>query len=189
MIISSPNRSQLEQKLEQATEKGKAAEKEYLDAVNNANQIAREVFQNHLPPLLDELQDIEFQRQGTLLGALNVLSSLQVRYANLFLWGRLLSFFLLLHRKRMLRSCKKSLATWRRLCGNTYHQRRTTPSGLRLSHRRVPSLRSLSLSSGWYRLTHPSLTTNSHFSLACSLVTPTRSQIGSAHRPSSPVGR
>ena len=69
---------QLEQKLEQATEKGKAAEKEYMDAVNNANQIAREVFQNHLPPMLDELQDIEFQREGTLLGALNVLSSLQV---------------------------------------------------------------------------------------------------------------
>lgn len=55
-----------------------------MDAVNNANQIAREVFQNHLPPMLDELQDIEFQREGTLLGALNVLSSLQVRLLLVF---------------------------------------------------------------------------------------------------------
>lgn len=45
-----------EQRLEQAQEKGKAAEKEYLDAVNLANGLARDVFQNHLPPMLDVLQ-------------------------------------------------------------------------------------------------------------------------------------
>ena len=44
---------QAEQRLEQAQEKGKVAEKEYVDAVNLANQLARDVYQSHLPPLLD----------------------------------------------------------------------------------------------------------------------------------------
>ncbi len=45
--------SQAEQKVEQAMEKGKAEEREYLNAVTHANELFAEVFQRHLPPILD----------------------------------------------------------------------------------------------------------------------------------------
>lgn len=49
-------------KASQLTEKAKAAEAAYQKAVDTANEVTKETFSTHLPPVLDSLQQLEEER-------------------------------------------------------------------------------------------------------------------------------
>jgi len=56
------NEKRAGQKATQLTEKGKATETAYQKAVDTANDVAKETFGTHLPPVLDALQALEEER-------------------------------------------------------------------------------------------------------------------------------
>jgi len=56
------NEKRASQKATQLTEKGKAAEAAYQKAVDTANEVAKETFTTHLPPIIDSLQQLEEER-------------------------------------------------------------------------------------------------------------------------------
>lgn len=56
------NEKRAAQKATQLTEKGKAAEAAYQKAVDTANDVAKETFGTHLPPIIDSLQQLEEER-------------------------------------------------------------------------------------------------------------------------------
>eukprot|EP00026_Physarum_polycephalum_P009703 Phypoly_transcript_09837.p1 GENE.Phypoly_transcript_09837~~Phypoly_transcript_09837.p1 ORF type:complete len:271 (+),score=96.37 Phypoly_transcript_09837:449-1261(+) len=56
------NEKKAAQKVAQLTEKGKAAEAAYQKAVDTANDVAKETFGTHLPPVIDSLQALEEER-------------------------------------------------------------------------------------------------------------------------------
>jgi len=56
------NEKRAAQKATQLTERGKAAEAAYQKAVDTANDVTKETFGTHIPPVLDALQQLEEER-------------------------------------------------------------------------------------------------------------------------------
>jgi len=56
------NEKRASQRATQLTEKAKAAETAYQKAVDNANEVSKETFGTHLPPVIDALQQLEEER-------------------------------------------------------------------------------------------------------------------------------
>jgi len=56
------NEKRAAQKAAQLAEKGKAAEAAYQKAVDTANEVTKETFTTHIPPVLDTLQQLEEER-------------------------------------------------------------------------------------------------------------------------------
>jgi hypothetical protein len=56
------NEKRANQKAAQLTDKGKAAEAAYQKAVDTANDVAKETYGTHLPPVIDALQALEEER-------------------------------------------------------------------------------------------------------------------------------
>jgi len=56
------NEKRANQRATQLTEKAKAAEAAYQKAVDNANEVSKETFGTHLPPVIDALQQLEEER-------------------------------------------------------------------------------------------------------------------------------
>jgi len=56
------NEKRANQKATQLTEKAKAAEAAYQKAVDTANEVSKETYTTHLPPVIDALQQLEEER-------------------------------------------------------------------------------------------------------------------------------